>query len=230
MSKHNFLLGAAIGLIAGSAIGFIGANSINRNSQQAISPNPAAAPFINQQVQNASVKDQPTSGGMLPDIAETLEKAKNEPNNFDIQMKAGDMYLRIKSFDKAQPYFDQAETLNPTRYEDIVSLGNAFFDIGKYEKAERWYAQALKQKPDDTNVRTDLGITFVERGQPDLERAIKEFQTSLASNPKHEPTLYNLAAAYYKSGNTAEASKTLALLEQANPQSQLAGKLRQVMQ
>jgi tetratricopeptide (TPR) repeat protein len=144
-------------------------------------------------------------------------------------MKAGDMYLRIRSFDKAEPFFDQAERLNPSRYEDIVSLGNAYFDIRKYEKAEKWYERALKQKPDDTNVRTDYGITFVERENPDLDRAVKEFQTSLAANPKHEPTLYNLAVAYYKKENAEEANKVLTQLETVNPNSQLVGRLRQII-
>ncbi|HLM59797.1 MAG TPA: tetratricopeptide repeat protein [Pyrinomonadaceae bacterium] len=229
MNKNNFLFGIVIGLIAGLAIGFFVANSINRNSQLAASQSPTNAPFLNQQVQNASVKDQPATGGMLPDITEALDKAKNELNNFEAQMKAGDMYLRIRSFDKAEPFFDQAERLNPSRYEDIVSLGNAYFDIRKYEKAEKWYERALKQKPDDTNVRTDYGITFVERANPDLDRAVKEFQTSLAANPKHEPTLYNLAVAHFKKGNAEESNKVLTQLETVNPNSQLVGRLRQII-
>ena len=68
------------------------------------------------------------------------------------------------------------------------------------------------KKSDDVNVRTDFGITFVERENPDLDRAVKEFQTSLQTNPKHEPALYNLGVAYYKKGNTAETEKILAQL------------------
>lgn len=229
MMQKNFLFGIALGLIAGLAIGFFAANSINRNSTQTTSQAQTGAPFLNQQVQNASVKDQPAPGGMLPDIAETIEKAKNEPNNFAAQMRAGIMHLRINSFDKAQTFFDQAANITPPTYEDVVNLGNAYFDIRQYEKAEKWYEQALKQKPDDTNVRTDYGITFVEREQPDFDRAIKEFRTSLEANPKHEPTLYNLGVAHFKKGNAEEAKKTLALLEQANPQSQLVSRLKQIL-
>jgi tetratricopeptide (TPR) repeat protein len=219
MNKSSILIGLAC-LIIGLVIGFFAANSINR-AETALSQN--------QQIPNFLVKEQPPQTGMLPDITAVLDKAKNEPSNFEAQMKAGDLYLRIKSFDKAQPFYDRAEQLNPTRYEDIVSLGNAFFDIRKYEQAGKWYELALKQKPDDTSVRTDLGITFVERENPDLDRAVKEFQTSLQANPKHEPTLYNLGAAYFKQGKKEEASKVLAQLETANPQSQLAGRLRQIL-
>ena len=229
MNKNNFLFGIVLGLTAGLVIGFFGANSLNRNFQPEATQNPANAPFLNQQVQNASVKEHTGQGGMMPDVAETLDKAKNEPDNFESQMRAGVMYLRINALDKAEPLFDQAAQLNPGRYEDIVNLGNAFFDIGKYEKAGKWYEQALKQKPDDTNVRTDYGITFVERDNPDFDRAIKEFQTSLEKNPKHEPTLYNLAVAYFKKGNTEEANKIRTQLETANPNSQLNERLRQII-
>ena len=79
-------------------------------------------------------------------------------------------------------------------------------------------SRRLTKKPDDVNVRTDLGITFVERENPDLDRAVKEFQTSLQTDPKHEPTLYNLGIAYYKKGNIVETEKVLTQLESINPQ------------
>ncbi|MDQ3710828.1 MAG: tetratricopeptide repeat protein [Acidobacteriota bacterium] len=217
------------GLIVGLLIGFFATNSINRNSPQAVSPAQPNAPLQNQQVPNVLVKEQPAQGGMLPDITAILDEAKNAPDNFDAQIKAGDTYLRIKGFDKAVEFYEQAHRIKPGDYETIVKLGNAYFDFRKFEEAGKWYEQALSKKSSDTNVRTDLGITFVERENPDLERAIKEFQTSLQTNPKHEPTLYNLGAAYFKKGNTDEANKILAQLEAINPQSQLANRLQQII-
>ncbi len=217
------------GLIVGLLIGFFATNSINRNSPQAVSPAQPNAPLQNQQVPNVLVKEQPAQGGMLPDITAILDEAKNAPDNFDAQIKAGDTYLRIKGFDKAVEFYEQAHRIKPGDYETIVKLGNAYFDFRKFEEAGKWYEQALSKKSSDTNVRTDLGITFVERENPDLERAIKEFQIALQTNPKHEPTLYNLGAAYFKKGNTDEANKILAQLEAINPQSQLANRLQQII-
>ncbi len=228
MNKQNILFGI-IGLIVGSVIGFFAANSINRNSQQIILENQPNAPFQNQQIQTVSVKEQPMQSGMLPDIVATLDKAKTEPNNFDAQMKAGDVYLQIKGFDKAVEFYEQAHRIKPEDYETIVKLANTYFDFRKFEEAGKWYEQALSKKSNDTNVRTDLGITFVERENPNLDRAIKEFQTSLQTNPKHEPTLYNLGAAQFKKGNIEEANKILTQLEAINPQSQLVDRLQQIM-
>lgn len=220
-----------IGLVIGLIIGFTVANSLNKNDApqetvQTQSINPNLAP----KVPNIEVKEQPQTGEMLPGIAETLEKAKNEPTNFDVQMEAGNLYFKIKNFEKASEFYDQANSLNPTEYEKIVKLGNSYFDISKFEKAEIFYQTALKQKPDDFGVRTDLGITYVERANPDFDKAIKEFNKSLQTNPKHEPTIYNLGIAYYKKGQFVEANEMLQKLESINPQSKLAEKLKKVIQ
>ncbi|MEP7039926.1 MAG: tetratricopeptide repeat protein [Acidobacteriota bacterium] len=220
-----------IGLVVGLVIGFFVANKINRQeiAQQNVPTAAMNAPFLNQQTQAVSVKPNEQSGGMLPEVAETLDAAKNEPGNFDAQMKAGDMYTKIQKFDTALEFYEKANQIKPDNYEAIVKIGNTYFDAKQFEKAEKWYEQALAKKPDDVNVQTDLGITFVERENPDLDRAVKEFQTSLQTNPKHEPTLYNLAVAFYKEGNVTEAQKILAQLESINPNSQLAVRLKQVV-
>lgn len=229
MNKNNLLFSVG-GLVVGLIVGFLAANSINRNSQSAVAPNQPNAPFQNQQTQVASVKDQPLpSGKPLPEVSEKLDRAKNEPNNFDAQIQAGDVYLRIKGFDRAVEFYEKAHQIKPEDYETIVKTGNAYFDSGKFEEAEKWYEEALTKKPNDINVRTDLGITFVEREKPDLERAVKEFQTSLQTNPTHEPTLYNLGVAYFKKGNLEETNKVLTQLETTNPNSKLAERLRQII-
>jgi tetratricopeptide (TPR) repeat protein len=230
MMQKNILFGI-VGLIVGLIIGFFVANKINRNetSQSTVAQTQTNAPFANKQTQTSDIKEQPVQGKPLPEISEKLDKAKNEPNNFEAQIEAANLYIKIRAFDKAEEFYNRAEQLNPSEYEKIVLLGNGFFDIGKFEKAEKWYGQALAKKPNDVNVRTDLGITFVERANPDFDRAIKEFRTSLETNPNHEPTLYNLGIARFKQGNLDEAQKVSNRLEAINPQGQLNEKLKQII-
>ena len=228
--KNSITFGI-IGLIVGLIIGFFAANSINKSAAtNAVSQTQSNAPTTtNPQVQNIVVKDQPNNGGMLPDVSAAIDKAKNEPNDFDAQVAAGDLYLKIQGFDKAVAFYEAANKIKPEDYDLIVKIGNTYFDARQFEKAEKWYEQALAKKPNDVNVRTDLGITFVERAAPDYDRAVKEFQTSLQTNPKHEPTLYNLGIAYSKKGDKTQAEKVLTQLETINPNSQLVGRLRQAI-
>jgi tetratricopeptide (TPR) repeat protein len=230
MKKSNLFYGFG-GLVIGLIIGFIVANSINRNAltQPTTAQNiPATnAPISASQ---PSVAVQTTQDKMLPQVNETLEKAKNEPDNFEAQVKAGDMYAQIQRFDKAAEFYEKAYKIKPDNYQTIVNIGNSYLDSKQYEAAEKWYLQALEKNPEDVNVRTDLGVTFVERANPDFDRAAKEFQTSLQKNPRHEPTIYNLGIAFFKKGNLEEAQKNLQQLEAINPQSQLAGRLKQIIQ
>ena len=228
MTKNNLLFGI-VGLFLGLVIGFVASNKLNR--QEIVSENPAPnlptanAPASATQVENVLVKDQNQKGGMIPAVAETLDNAEKEPNDFDAQIKAGDMYLRIQRFDKAVEFYEKASKIKPEDYETIVKIGNTNFDAKQFEAAEKWYEKALQIKPDVVGVRTDLGITFVERSNPDFDRAIKEFQTSLQNDPNHEQTLYNLAVAYYKKGNSEQVNSIIAKLNRINPNSELAQRL-----
>jgi len=224
MGKY-FLVGAGC-LVAGFFIGFFVSNNINRNAALQSNPAPPNASFQNQQPV-ASVKEH--DGAMISDVSETLEKAKKEPENFDAQIKAGSMYAQNQRADKAVEFYNAAAALKPTEFEKIVELGNAFFDIREFERAQTFYEQALEKKTDDINLRTDLGITFVERKTPDYDRAVKIFESSIKQNPKHEPTIYYLAVANFKKGDTAAAQKYLSQLEQINPNSQLVGRLKQTL-
>lgn len=130
MSK-NIIFGIS-GLIIGLIIGFFAANNINRNAviTQNQIPNSPNLP----QTQSVSVKE--SNGAMMPDVTATLEKAKKEPENFEAQMMAGDMFAQIQRADKATEYYDNASALKPNDYDKIVRLGNAFFDVRQFEKAE----------------------------------------------------------------------------------------------
>ena len=216
------LLLALAGVVVGFIIGFAVANSLNRNTI-ATQIAPANNPQLNEP------NPQPNlSGEMMPDVAETLDTAKNEPNNFAAQMKAGDMYAQIGRFDEAVKFYEAGVKLKPNDLQANLALANSYFDSKQYENAEKYYAKVLEINPKDVNARTDLATTLVERANPDYDRAVKEFQQSLAIDPKHEPTLYNLAVAYLRKGDTENAQKTLTQLEQANPNSRLVERLKQI--
>jgi cytochrome c-type biogenesis protein CcmH/NrfG len=106
-------------------------------------------------------------------------------------------------------------------------LANALFDAGRFEESGERYQRALSIQPDDNNARTDLAATFVERKQPDLDRAIAELKTVLEKDPAHEASLYYLGIAHHRAARAEEAQVALSQLEQANPSSPLVGRLRQ---
>jgi tetratricopeptide (TPR) repeat protein len=229
MNKDNVLY-CIIGLLLGAIIGFMFANSVN---QQGAQPRPATTaaggaapanlPPDHPVVPSNAVADQ---AGMQEQVTAQIQQARNEPDNFDAQMKAADLFYQIHRFDQAIEFLLRANQLRPDDYGTIVKLGNANFENASYETAEKWYTAALLRNPDDINVRTDLGLTFYLRNPPDHERAIKEYRESLKRDPRHEQTLQNMVVALTRVGQVKEAEETLAKLQEVNPVNEALGKLR----
>ncbi|HEX8749461.1 MAG TPA: tetratricopeptide repeat protein [Pyrinomonadaceae bacterium] len=236
MSKDNVLF-SVIGVLLGFIIGFMFANNAN---QQGMKPRPATAPANAQgnlppdhpQIPSNGVADQQGSAqqGAMPGVQAAIDKAKNEPDNFEAQKAAGEMFYRIQRFDQAVDYWLKANKLKPDDYETIVNLGNAYFETGKYELAEQWYTSALTKNAKDVNVRTDLGTTFMARTPPDFDRAIKEYRRSLELNPEHEQSLHNIVIAYTKKGQAKEAQEMIARLEKVNPNNADLPRMRSQLQ
>lgn len=226
MKKESILFGI-IGLLAGVIIGFIGANTVNKNyapGGMTAADSNSALPPGHPGLAGAGAE---SPGGALPEVQAAIEKAKQEPDNFDAQMKAAEMYYRIRRFPEAIELLKHAAQLKPADLEAVTQLGNAYFDSENYQEAEKWYTQALEKRPDNVNVRTDLGLTFLLREPSDYDRAIQEFKRSLAVDPKHVQTLQNLTVAYTKKGDAANAKAVLANLESAEPGNQALSKLRE---
>ena len=79
---------------------------------------------------------------------------------------------------------------DPQDAESRVQLGNLYFDAERYTDAVKWYEEAAKLSPKDVNVSTDLGISYYYTNQPD--RALTQFDRSLAIEPTHSKTLLNI--------------------------------------
>ncbi len=144
--NKNTVFGLIIGLVIGSFGGFFAANSINRNAAQTVSQTPAEIPTQNQQVPNFLVKEQPAKGGMMPDISAVLDKANGAPNDFDAQIKAGDLYQQIKGFDKAAAFYERANKIKPEDYDLLVKIGNTYFDAKQFEKAAEMVREGFGEK------------------------------------------------------------------------------------
>ena len=226
ITKDNVLFGI-VGLLVGLIVGFMFTNSINQSSgvgSQTVRQN-ATLPAGHPDLQNGA--DEGQQGGAIPEVQAAIEKARNEPENFDAQMKAAELFYQIQRFEGSIEFLTKANKLKPNDYGVAVQLGNANFDSNKYEEAEKWYTAALAKKPDDVNVRTDLGLTFVFRDSPNYDRAIQEFKRSLEKDPNHIQTLQNLTVAYSKKGDADNAKATLAKLEAIDPNNSAIPKLRE---
>ena len=133
-----------------------------------------------------------------------------------------------------QPMLDAAKA-NPSDPKPLVEIGNVYYDHQFYPEAIKYYQKALELKPDDINVRTDMGTAMFYNGSP--SQAIAEFEKSLKLNPTHAQTLFNMGvvraqglndprgalAAWQRlldtNPNYPEKQKVLEMIEKARPKS-----------
>jgi len=216
---------AVIALIAGFAIGFLVANRLNRSELESL------------RSENARLKEPPANGeengATLSDdeIRTRIKKADDDPGNLEYQRNLGIALYRYASMKKDVPLLNESTRLlkrvleaDKSSVDANTALGNAYFDIGyfsqdsaSYAVSRQYYEVALKQRPDDSSVRTDYGLTFFLQQPPDYDRALAEFEKSLRSDPKNEKALEFTTQAYLKKNDTVNAQKALDRLKTARP-------------
>ena len=183
MSRENLLF-AIIGILLGFIVGFMFASSMAQKTamQQTASSSQALPP------------DHPPVGGqnapdpqkMREEVAASLEKARNEPKNFDAQIKAAALYYQIQRYDQAIEFLLKANQIQPTDYQTVATLGMVNLDAGHYDQAEKWYRAAMKMKSDDTSVLAGLAAVTLEKGDA------KAAEDAIAQLEKVDPNSQDL--------------------------------------
>jgi tetratricopeptide (TPR) repeat protein len=79
---------------------------------------------------------------------------------------------------------------DPKNLPAWVELGNLYFDSDQPKEAIEAYSRYLAVKPDNADVRTDMGIMYRKLGQ--FDRALEEFRKAAQGDPKHVNSRYNI--------------------------------------
>ena len=213
--------GGLVGLILGLVIGFWGANRLNGpagNSIETELPASAHAPA-------SDVSGRTEQPGMVADVQQTLDAAKNNPGDVEAQLKAGDMYLRIQRYDEALGYYQKAADLKPDSFEANANIGKVYFDRKQFAKAGEFYEKALRLNGNDPGLRSDFGLTFYLREPADTRKAVEEYRKALEIDPKHEAALQNLGLALNELKEDKELALVLDRLRAVNPDNPALKKL-----
>ncbi len=102
-----------------------------------------------------------------------------------------------------RPMLDAARA-NPSDPGPLVQIGNTYYDHKFYSEAIQYYQKALALKPDDINVRTDMGTAMWYTGS--AKEAVAEFERSLKVDPNHAQTLFNMGVVKLNGLNDAKGA------------------------
>lgn len=183
MSRENLLF-AIIGILLGFIVGFMFASSM---SQKMAMPQMAGT-------QQQMPADHPPLGAqdtrdpqaVRADVSAQLEKARNEPDNFDAQMKAAQLYYQIQMYDQAIEFLIKANRIKPSDYDTIRTLAVVNLDAGHYDTAVKWYQTAMEMKSDDVMVLAGLTHATLLKGDA------KAAEDAIAKLEKVDPNAEDL--------------------------------------
>jgi len=185
MNRENLLF-AIIGILFGFIVGFMSASVMSQKYVPATTTAgnnqglPADHPPVGSQ--GTSVNPQ----AMQAEVTASIDKARKEPNNFDAQLKAAELYYQIQRYDQAIDFLLKANQLKPTDYRTVVVLGMVNLDAGHYDAAEKWYRAAMKIKQDDTMVLSGLAAATLQKGDA------KAAEDAIAQLEKVDPNSVDL--------------------------------------
>ena len=105
---------------------------------------------------------------------------------------------------------------DPRNVTVLTRLGNMYMDAGKNDRALSYYSTALDVEPDNVDVRTDMGTCLRQMGRP--AEALKAFEESLARDPKHWKSWFNIGVvAMYDLGDYDKALNAFTKVHDLNP-------------
>ena len=108
------------------------------------------------------------------------------------------MFIDIKNY-----LINEVENLDIEAYKEAVGNADIAFANGKFENAVSWYDKALKEAPNDEYSLSKAGTALVSISK--FEEAFGYFQRAVEAGPENGDNLFNLANAYFFSGDISKA-------------------------
>src|SRR5256885_13505663 len=188
MTRDNLLF-AIIGILLGFIAGFLLAGNISQREAAQ-----RAVPMSAQGSQNLPANHPPIGSGdqtagdggqqMLASVQTAMKQARENPNDFDAQLKAAELEYQIQRFDQALEYLLVANKLKPDDALVLAMLGQVNMDAKHFDAAVKWYKAALAKKADDETTLDGYCFVLLQTGDTrTAEQSINKLAKVNSSNP-----------------------------------------------
>ena len=129
-----------------------------------------------------------------------------DPNNYDLYLALGDIYMTDYDLDKAIKAYCDAITLNPEDYRGYSKCGIALWEKDFLEEALVSYHKAIELNPENEFAHNNLGILYLD-GLMDAEEALEYFEEAIELNPSYTLAYFNAGRASQQMGFTNDAAR-----------------------
>ncbi|RKU25285.1 hypothetical protein C6499_15075 [Candidatus Poribacteria bacterium] len=133
------------------------------------------------------------------------------PDSAYIHAALGSAYASTHRYTEALDAYKVAVALNSSDEMIHHQLGNVYSKRGEHTAAIRHQLQAITLAPQFAAAHYQLGLLYAQQQQ--WTDAISAYRTAYQNDPALVESLYNLAQAYLRTGDTASAREQMALFE-----------------
>ena len=128
-----------------------------------------------------------------------------DPNNYDLHLALGDIYMADYNLDSAIRAYCDAITLNPNDHRGYTKVGIALWEKDYLEEALVAYHKAVELNPENEFAHNNLGILYLD-GLMDAEQALEYFEEAISLNPSYTLAYFNAGRASQAMGFTNDAA------------------------
>lgn len=153
-------------------------------------------------------------GAIYAEIKENYEAAEAtfnagivlDPNNVDIQLSLGDMYMAQNDLDKAIKTYCDAITVDSENYLSYAKAGLALWEKDYLEESIVAFHKSIEINPNFEIAQNNLGVVYLD-GIGDPKCSLEYFKNAIDINPNYTLAYFNLGRAYQVIGDKALAAE-----------------------
>ncbi|MCQ2739867.1 MAG: tetratricopeptide repeat protein [bacterium] len=153
-------------------------------------------------------------GAIYAEIKENYEAAEAtfnagmvlNPNNVDIQLSLGDLYMSMNDIDRAIKTYCDAIAVDPLNFLTYAKTGLALWEKDYLEESVVSFHKSIELNPDFEISQNNLGVVYLD-GYGDPKTSLEYFKNAININPNYTLAYFNLARAYQAIGDKANAAE-----------------------
>ena len=153
-------------------------------------------------------------GAIYAEIKENFEAAEAtfnagmvlDPNNIDIQLSLGDLFMAKNDLDKAIKTYCDAIAVDPLNFLTYAKTGLALWEKDYLEESVVAFHKSIELNPDFEIAQNNLGVVYLD-GYGDPKQSVEYFKNAININPNYTLAYFNLARAYQAIGDKALAAE-----------------------
>lgn len=129
-----------------------------------------------------------------------------DPNNVDIQLSLGDMFMAQNDIDRAIKTYCDAISVDPLNFLTYAKAGLALWEKDYLEESVVAFHKSIEINPDFEIAKNNLGVVYLD-GYGDPKESLGYFKSAIELNPNYTLAYFNLARAYQAIGDKSSAAE-----------------------